>query len=312
MKPIILTFSAFLLTFTCFAQCDDIFFSEYLEGNGNNKALEIYNPTDQAIDLSNYTLKRYANGSANANNNVLQLQGTIEAYDVWVVANGQTDSVQLGGGGVSPPCSDSLQNMADQLDNSYPAPCYFNGNDALTIEKNNNIVDVFGKVTQDPGQAWTNDTSANFTDANGGTWLTLDHTLVRHADVESGVKSNPNEFIVFAEWDTLPNQTWEGLGKHDCTCDPNYTSTEDNKPSVGSSFSLYPNPVEGDVVTIKSSAAIRSVTIANLKGQIVYDAEQLGRAKNLMIPVSKLASNMYILTAEMQDGPTQQEKLIVH
>lgn len=311
MKRIITTFSVFLLTLSAFAQCDDIFFSEYVEGNGNNKALEIYNPTDQVIDLSNYKLKRYANGDANVNNNVLQLQGSIQPHDVWVIANGQTDSVQLGGGGVSPPSSDSLKNMADQLDNNYPAPCYFNGNDAITIEKNNNIVDIFGKVSQDPGQAWTNDTSANFTDANGGTWLTLDHTLVRHADVQSGVKSNPSEFIVFAEWDTLPNQTWEGLGEHESKCDPKFTSTEDNKSTLESSFSIYPNPVEGDVVTIESGSAIRSITITNLKGQLVYKAERLGRAKNMMIPVNNLATNMYILTTELKDGTSHEEKLIV-
>jgi len=311
MKRLLSTLSAFLMTLYSFAQCDDIFFSEYVEGNGNNKALEIYNPTDQVIDLSNYKLKRYSNGDANANNNILQLQGSIQPYEVWVVANGQTDSVQLGGGGVSPPCSDSLQNMADQLDNNYPAPCYFNGNDALTIEKNNNIVDIFGKVSQDPGQAWTNDTSANFTDANGGTWLTLDHTLVRHNDVESGVKSNPSQFIVFAQWDTLPNQTWDRLGYHNCTCDTSFTSIDNSKPSVKSSLSIYPNPVDGDVVTIKSSSALRSLTIANLKGQIVYKAEGLGRAKNMMIPVSKLASNMYILTAETKNGTTHQDKLII-
>ena len=30
----------------------ELFFSEYIEGSSNNKALEIYNPTDNAINLS--------------------------------------------------------------------------------------------------------------------------------------------------------------------------------------------------------------------------------------------------------------------
>ncbi|EPB65688.1 TonB-dependent receptor plug domain protein, partial [Ancylostoma ceylanicum] len=41
-----------------FAQdCSQIFISEYVEGRGNNKAIEIYNPTDQAIDMSQYFLQ---------------------------------------------------------------------------------------------------------------------------------------------------------------------------------------------------------------------------------------------------------------
>lgn len=45
------------------AQCDDIFISEYVEGWSNNKAIELYNPTDAAIDLSDYRLERYSNGA---------------------------------------------------------------------------------------------------------------------------------------------------------------------------------------------------------------------------------------------------------
>ncbi len=45
------------------AQCDDLFFSEYVEGSANNKALEIYNPTNAAINLSEYGIARYSNGA---------------------------------------------------------------------------------------------------------------------------------------------------------------------------------------------------------------------------------------------------------
>ena len=43
------------------AQCTDLFISEYLEGWSNNKAIEIFNPTDAAVDLSDYRLERYSN-----------------------------------------------------------------------------------------------------------------------------------------------------------------------------------------------------------------------------------------------------------
>ena len=44
-------------------ECSELFFSEYVEGSSQNKALEIYNPTNQIIDLSNYTIERFSNGS---------------------------------------------------------------------------------------------------------------------------------------------------------------------------------------------------------------------------------------------------------
>ena len=44
------------------ALADDLFISEYIEGSSNNKAIEIYNPTDTAIDLTGYRLEIYSNG----------------------------------------------------------------------------------------------------------------------------------------------------------------------------------------------------------------------------------------------------------
>ena len=44
--------------------CYDIFISEYLEGTGNNKGIELFNPTNETIDLSMYTLQRWSNGEA--------------------------------------------------------------------------------------------------------------------------------------------------------------------------------------------------------------------------------------------------------
>jgi predicted extracellular nuclease len=36
--------------------CDELFFSEYSEGSSNNKYIEIYNPTANAVSLSTYTV----------------------------------------------------------------------------------------------------------------------------------------------------------------------------------------------------------------------------------------------------------------
>ena len=44
----------------------DLIISEYIEGSSFNKAIEIYNGTGAAIDLSEYSLELYSNGAATA------------------------------------------------------------------------------------------------------------------------------------------------------------------------------------------------------------------------------------------------------
>ena len=47
-----------------FAASNDLFFSEYVEGSSNNKALEIYNGTGAPIDLAagGYSVQMFFNG----------------------------------------------------------------------------------------------------------------------------------------------------------------------------------------------------------------------------------------------------------
>ena len=38
------------------AMSAEVFISEYIEGSGNNKAIEIFNPTNSPVSLDGYTL----------------------------------------------------------------------------------------------------------------------------------------------------------------------------------------------------------------------------------------------------------------
>ena len=54
MRKILLSISM-LFAMSANAQlldCSELFISEYIEGPGNNNAIEIYNPTNASIDLS--------------------------------------------------------------------------------------------------------------------------------------------------------------------------------------------------------------------------------------------------------------------
>ncbi len=65
----------------------DLFFSEYIEGTSNNKALEIYNGTGTTVDLGagGYNVQMFFNGSTSAAL-TLNLTGTIAPGDVYVLA----------------------------------------------------------------------------------------------------------------------------------------------------------------------------------------------------------------------------------
>jgi hypothetical protein len=243
MKNLLLFLSVIFTALFASAQTPtDLFFSEYVEGSGNNKGVEIYNPTNQPIDLSKYYVVRFSNGSSVfTEGGVTKLIGTLQPYTTHVLINGQTTSTSS-----SPACSPELQAMADQLDGAYPAPTYMNGNDAIALIKtpngeapNTNLsnvtsVDLIGQIglgnliSGETGWSYVKDTTVNYTanelpvsgkvinyivqsKATNGTsfgpfWMswTSDHTLIRKPHIVKGVVTNPIPFNVSMEWDTVP------------------------------------------------------------------------------------------------------------
>lgn len=94
MKKNLLLLSFLIFSAGLMAQCDELFISEYLEGYASNKALEIYNPTSSAIQLSGYSLARFSNGSTTlGDQKIIQLpEHMLEPYDVFVVVLDKRDT----------------------------------------------------------------------------------------------------------------------------------------------------------------------------------------------------------------------------
>jgi hypothetical protein len=286
--------------------CAELFISEYVEGPSNNNAIEIYNPTNTTIDLTDYTIKRYGNGDNNpANADVWQLSGNINSGEAIAIGNGQLDSVWVTSGSYWSIPVDPIFYAACNLHGSgiYPTPFYFNGDDAMTLEKNNIPVDIFGKVGEDPGGAWTDDATANppFTDGNGGTWWTKRQTLVRKASVKQGVTMNPTAFNPTLEYDSLPDATYSYLGSHTCDCAIT-TINEKETPS----YVMYPNPANiGAIVTINSNSKIRTIELKNILGENIFAS----RAN--FISTNNLAKGVYIVCILFNDGKMTENKLII-
>jgi predicted extracellular nuclease len=302
MKKILLSVLTLAASQAANAQCTDLFISEYVEGSGNDKSIEFYNPTANAIDLDagDYELQRWSNGNNDAaSGGATKLTGTVQPYSTFVLVNGQTT---VENGGSSPAVSPTLQTKADQLDHAYPAPTYFNGNDALVLLKSNNtvVVDFFGKPGEDPGVAWS--------DANNR-WWTKDHTLIRKASVRSGVTQMPAQFVVEMEYDSLPKNTWDRLGAHACECDPNYVnSINEVTPQVN--VNLFPNPVTGKQLFVNADQAIISVKVIAITGAIVLQ-NTIENTKKIIIDLTQIGSGLYFVEVRTNNGGVNSQKVII-
>lgn len=155
----------------------ELYISEYVEGSSNNKYIEIYNPTDKAIDLSVYALDLNSNGGAQwsketgfAKNNYVKLEGTIEAKATKVYKHSQA-TIYTG----------------EAIDCN---AVNFNGNDPIGLFKNDILIDIIGKF------------------AGGNADFAKDVTLRRKADAAA-----PSATYDENQWEKAGKDDVTGLGK---------------------------------------------------------------------------------------------------
>jgi hypothetical protein len=168
--------------------CAELFFSEYIEGSSNTKALEIFNPTNFFVDLSTYSVSLYSNGSVDPTG-AIALSGELAPFDVYVIVN--------------PQAAPELLSLADTTSGILN----FNGDDAVSLINGSEIIDVIGVIGTDPGNAWP---------VSSGS--TQDRTLVRQAVVNAGTTSWS---LSASQWDVYPQNDFTFLGGHTFVpCDP--------------------------------------------------------------------------------------------
>ena len=168
------------------AASSDLFFSEYVEGSSNNKALEIFNGTGAPVDLAAgaYNVQMFFNGNP-VSSLTINLTGTVADGDVFVLAQSSADPAILA--------------QADQTNGSG----WFNGDDAVVLRKGTTVLDVIGQIGFRPATEWgTGDAS------------TADNTLRRKATITAGDPNGGDAFDPAVEWDGFPTNTFDGLGSH--------------------------------------------------------------------------------------------------
>lgn len=221
----------------------DLLFSEYIEGSGNNKALEIANNTGASVNLSAYTIKKQTNGAGSWSTG-LALSGTLTTGSKFVIVNSSMSSSCF------PTSAANISTTATELT--------FNGNDAVGLFKNGVLIDIIGTF-------------------NGGTAnFAIDVTLRR----KSTVTSPSTTFNLSAQWDSYSQDTCNNLAskmvqtaeiEEEVTTDeiviypnPSNGSFNINPGNVDNPYSVEIFSLSGQKVFEKQNTTFPEVSVRNL------------------------------------------------
>ncbi|WP_201982063.1 T9SS type A sorting domain-containing protein [Hymenobacter rubidus] len=250
MKKQYLLFSAaLLLAGTAHAQGTELFFSEYDEGahqsgviytgatapsTGSERAIEIFNPTNNVVSLTPYSVRRYSNGSSTVTEEERLFRSNATQQAVGTNSMNPRTTFVLASGEATLPV---IRNAANQFSVGHTpttgptvitggGTVYFNGNDAMALVRypsgtagvgNGIIIDLIGVIGQLPpdytGMVGT--TIGNWRGTNsldspypGTTYIpnvvSENQSLIRRSSVSRGVRSTvPTVYTV-----TPPSTTY--------------------------------------------------------------------------------------------------------
>ncbi|NCA82169.1 MAG: hypothetical protein EOM72_05430 [Opitutae bacterium] len=190
----------------------EVLISQYVEGTGNNKAVEIFNGTLSNLDLSagNYVLKQYNNGSTTASV-TMALTGTLPPSTCLVVGRPGTPTNYAPNTAISgTPIFQTNKNLT------------FNGDDVIVLYRGSTILDRVGQVG---------------TGAVGAVWNlnTRNRTLTRKTTIYTGTTTAVTAPFSIDDWIISANDNFADLGTH------SISFTDPNEPYTPAQYSLLLN-----------------------------------------------------------------------
>jgi len=248
--------SVFTLLFANLQGQAPLIFSEYIEGSSNNKALEIFNPTDAVVDLADYIIAQSSNGGGWQYYHVFPVDASIEAGGVWVMITDQTDEAFF-------PSADADEVLG------YPSVVHHNGDDARGLayltDNDTTLIDVIGIPDEDPGSGWE---VAGVPDA------TKEHTLVRKNHIitgnidwaaSAGTDAKDSEWIVYEQnfFDSLGIHTYipiVDVSAINLTGEGDATTIETDKGSLQINAEVLP----ADASDKSLSWSVSDITLASI------------------------------------------------
>lgn len=301
--------------------CTELFISEYVEGSRNNKALEIYNPTSDTVDLSKYRVTRWQNGSASWTSQYSdKLSGKLAPKDVVILVLDRRDTTQIG---QDTPVVLSLRLKADLFlskDYNTSFAMSFNGDDALSLDKLNattskyDLVDIFGKIGERPVPGWSDKEPYTGT----GIWYSVDKTLIRKPNVLTGLDTllkgvyvavNPKlYFNPTIEWNLNPRDMFDSLGFHNCNCNLSNTKHIENNVIAR----IFPNPASNQLF-INTSMDVAQLEILNNNGQKMvadWTISNNNQIQMISVNLSQFSEGIYTVNLKSVTGQTISRRFI--
>ncbi|MCB2219687.1 MAG: lamin tail domain-containing protein [Bacteroidetes bacterium] len=254
-----------------------VFFSEYIEGSGNNKAIEVYNGSGSDIDLSDFTVKLASNG--NPWGNAITLSGILTAGDVYVIYNASAD-----------PAIQAVGDITSDV-------TFFNGNDALGLFYSTLLIDVIGIEGEDPGNGWN---------VAGITEATEEHTLIRKTSItagntdwisSAGTDASNSEWIVKEQnyftnlgfggtvWNGASDSDWDNGGNWDAEVPiasgnaliPDVSGTKAPSPVINGFANCFQLTVSsGATLEIAASGALTVYGSFTSNGSVIVRSDAIG------------------------------------
>ena len=259
-----------ILNLTILPNPVNLFFSEYAEGSSNNKYFELYNPTADTIDLTNYAYPMVNNSPGNGvgiyeNWRNFDSAAVILPFDVFIVAHSSADS--------------SIIIEADMIVTA--STSLSNGNDGMALVYGNEPVSPIAPGTDyivlDWIGTWDGDYINNSGSSNDGWDVagesigTANHTILRKCPIDQGDTSWTNAAgndPVNSQWIVLGNNDWSNIGQHIISpCNLTYGCTDslacnyDSTAYIDDGSCVFPGQIfqnstticDGDSVTVGSS-----------------------------------------------------------
>jgi PKD repeat protein len=198
--------------------CQSLMFSEYVCDTNQNQAIELVNASSQVINLENWAIALYPNGTFNPTQ-TLDLSGSLEPYQTLVIVNPSADS--------------ALQSLSSNAS----GVCNFDGNDVVVLLKNGSIVDAIGMLGESPANGWP-----------VGGLNTQSISMLRDITVS---RPNPNWDDSQFDWIAYAAGTFNNLGSHTFNC-----GTYSEPSILNAGFSLSDTLIcAGDFIVLNDESA---------------------------------------------------------
>ena len=259
-----------ILNLTILPNPVNLFFSEYAEGSSNNKYFEVYNPTADTIDLTNYAYPMVNNSPGNGvgiyeNWRNFDSAAVILPFDVFIVAHASADSSIIIEADMIVTASTSLSNGNDGMALVY-------GNEPVTpIAPGTDYIVLDWIGTWDGDYINNSGSSNDGWDVAGESIGTANRTIIRKCPIDQGDTSWTNAAgndPVNSQWIVLGNNDWSDIGQHIISpCNLTYGCTDslacnyDSTAFIDDGSCVYPGQIfqnstticDGDSLTVGSS-----------------------------------------------------------